>query len=81
MSSSVDGSRAEAPLSEMEGGRPARVPARTYVPDAEQRGSARAARRTLPMMRWSRMAERAALVKDSKEGNRGGRVGNGSEGT
>lgn len=50
-----------------------------HVPEAEQGGNARAARRTLAMMGWRR-AERAALVKDSREGNRGGTLRGGSEG-
>lgn len=81
MSSLRDCSQAEALLSESEGGRPAYITAHAYVSDAEQNGYARAARRTLAMMGWSRTAEKAALVKDSKEGNREGRLGDGSEGT
>lgn len=80
MSSPGDCSQAEALLSKNEGWRPACITAHAYVSDAEQSGSTRAARRTLAKMGWSRMAEKATLVKDSKEGNRGGRLGDGSEG-
>ena len=66
MSSPGDCSQAEALLSKSKGGRPECITAHAYVSDAEQRGNAGAARRTLAMTRWSRTAEEAALVKDSR---------------
>lgn len=52
-----------------------RIAAHAHVSDTEHSSNARAARKTLAMTEWSRRAEKAALVKDREEGNRGGGAG------